>query len=593
MRLGIFPFLFVLMGFSTQSEAATPKCVNIFYDRSPDSSYWMGRTYATFVQNLMGHFPEYQQIVSPIELYKKGSVDSCAATIYLGSYFDNKIPPAFLKDVAATRSRVAWLGYNIWQLAPETQKALFGHEYQGLTTLDYSRKNLLGEPTFFKNVHYKGEVFWKYGKFSKEVPGEFVAGFEMSILRSEGGNGAEVMAEAAHNGSGERLPYIVRKGVKFYVADIPFSFMHEADRYLVFADVLFDILGEKPRHNAKPAFLRIEDIHPLVPLSYLYSVKNALLKHQVPINISLIPIFFDPLKEFSREDSQEFVTMTQVPEFMQFIREVQESGGTMIWHGTTHQLDRRRNPHSGVSGDDFEFWDAVNGRPLENDSVDFVLDRLDAGFYDLEKAGIFPKIWLTPHYQASPLDYMIFARVFPWNVGRVIYFNHNAKMPAPMRQDDIWYSKKNASAEARTRRLDYFQNFQVEIQSDRWSGQMFPYEIYGDVYGQRILPENLGNSQPTENNHVVQPRSVREIVADAKRNLVLRDVWGSFFYHVQLLNTDADGGRGRFPGDPEELEYLIIELKKLGYRFVDLNEFTENNRLMRPEPIYSGTKESR
>ncbi|MBX3039645.1 MAG: DUF2334 domain-containing protein [Bdellovibrionaceae bacterium] len=586
-------FSAVLLASALVASPPSRKCVNIYYDQSKDSSYWMGRTYSIFVQNLMGHFPEFQQIVSPVESYRSGQIDQCAATIYIGSYFDNPLPREFLEDFQKTSTQVAWLGYNIWQLPPEAQERTFGFRYLHLSTLDKENLTASGEPTFFKDVLYKGETFWKYGKFSKGPSPEFVSAFEMSLVElSEESFETQIIASARHNGTKEEAPYILRKENRFYVADVPFTFMHEADRYLVFADVLFDILKEKPRHDGKYAFLRIEDIHPLVPISYLYSVTNTLTKHQVPINISLIPIFFDPRGEFSRDNSQEFVTMTQVPEFMQFIKESLDQNANMIWHGSTHQYLRQKNPHSGVSGDDFEFWDAINGRPLAEDSSEFVLDRLDAGFYDLEKAGIYPEIWLTPHYQASPLDYFIFARVFPWNVGRAIYFNHTVKAPAPLSPRALWYDKKNANEAAQKRRSDYFKQFEVSIESDKWSGQMFPYEIYGDVYGQRLIPENLGNSQPTENNHVVQPRSVREMIADAKRNLVLRDAWASFFYHAQLLNTDADGGRGRYPGDPAELEYLLVELKKLGYQFIDIKKFIQQNeQTIRPEPIYlSGDK---
>lgn len=574
------------------SAAEQKPCVRVYYDRSSDPTYWMGETYANLLQNLLGHFPEFQQIVSPIELYEKGDLETCRASLYIGSYFDNSIPAAFFEDFETTKRNVAWLGYNVWKLSESAMVKTLGHTYGGLTTLDTKNRLPTGEPTFFKDVLYKGETFFKYGRFSRGSTSEFVAPFEMTILKPSASNSAQVLATARHNGTGEVLPYAIRKGNRFYVADVPFSFMHEADRYLIFSDLLFDILDAKPRRSEHYAFLRLEDIHPLVPISYLTSATRALEREGVPVNVSLIPIFFDPLEQYSRENNQEFVTLTQVPEFMSVLNDLRSKGATMIWHGTTHQLDRIENPHSGVSGDDFEFWDAINGRILPQDSARFVLDRLDAGYYDLAKADLAPIFWLTPHYQASPLDYMIFGRVFPWNIGRVIYFNHRVKSrPSPLSDEKLQYSRANDSDQARAKRLAHFDQLQVEIESDRWSGQMFPYEIYGDIYGQRLLPENLGNSQPTVNAHVVQPRSVQEMIADAKRNLVLRDSWGSFFYHVQLLNTDSNGGRGRFPGDSSELVFLVRELKKLGYKFIKLDDFAKTNTLpIRPEPIYLRSK---
>lgn len=588
MALATFFIFFVGFGLVAFKPTHTGPCINIYYDRSPDPSYWMGQTYAMMLQNLLGHFPEFQQMVSPIEFYQKGEIEQCAASFYIGSYFNNAIPKAFFEDFQKTKNQVAWLGYNLWNLPEDGLEKLTGYTYQGLTVLDQENRDPQNQPGFFKEILYKGEVFFKYGRFKKEEPHVFVSSFEMLRLEEKTAKGTQVLAEARHSGTGETLPYILRNQNHFFVADVPFSYIHEADRYMVFADLLFDILQAQPRHQVRPAFLRIEDIHPLVPLPYLYNALNTLKAEQVPMNISVIPIFFDPLHEYTRSESQEFITLTQVPEFMSFLREAQKNKAVMIWHGNTHQLGTSRNPHSGVSGDDFEFWDAVNNRALPQDSSDFVLDRMDSGFYDLAKAQIFPKIWLTPHYQASPLDYLIFARVFPWNVGRVIYFNNRIeKAPLITHDEDYWYSAANNNAAGFERRAKAMRELKIDVQNNQWTGQIYPFEVYGDVFGQRLLPENLGNSQPTENEHVVQPRSVQEMIADAKRNLVIRDAWASFFYHVQLFNIDENGGRGRYPGDTSELVYLIRELKKLGYQFIDLEDFVSRNTLpVRPEPIY-------
>lgn len=577
-------FLFSLTGWA-QSQS----CVNIYFDRSPDPTYWMGKTYATLVQNLLGHFPEYQQRVSPIELYKKGELDQCQANIYIGSYFNNILPADLVTDYAQTKSQVAWIGYNIWQIGEQFEKAL-GYTYSHLSTLNKEHLDSKGRPSFLKNIHYKGEIFFKYGEWKQN---EFVAPFEQAILeRSKKITPAQVLAISENPVTGERAPYILRSKNHFYVADVPLSFMHEADRYLVFADVLFDILGAKPRHNGKYAFLRIEDIHPLVPLSWLHNTSQTLKAEKVPLNVSLIPIFYDPLKQYTRGPLEEIVTMDRHRGFMSWVTEVKKENAQFIWHGITHQHKRMANPHSGVSGDDFEFFDAVANMPIAEDSVEFVLRKLEDGFDVLKKAGIVPKIWLMPHYQASPLDYIIFGETFPWNVGRAIYYNHSARGLGPLSaraQENLWYSKTTDNGNQLRRAR--FANLTVQYESMIWSGQMFPYEIYGDVHGQRLIPENLGNSQPFVNDHVVSPRTKEDIVADAKRNLVLRDVWASFFYHPFLFVSYEQGGRGAYPGDPSELTYIIRELKKLGYQFIDINKFIDKNtNLKRSEPVYKEEK---
>ncbi len=50
-----------------------------------------------------------------------------------------------------------------------------------------------------------------------------------------------------------------------------------------------------------------------------------------------------------------------------------------------------------------------------------------------------------------------------------------------------------------------------------------------------------------------------------------------FFYHPFLLTTYEDGGRGAYPGDPSELQFILREIKKLGYRFINLDDFLNKN----------------
>ncbi len=560
------------------TNRAHAECVNIFYDRGPTPDYWIGKTYAIFTQNIIAHFPHLDQKLGAIEDYKSGQIEECKATIYIGSRFENTIPTEFFADFKKTKKNVAWLGYSIWKFGSADLEQMFGFQYQRLTTLDYDKLDLTGQPGFFRRMQYKGEEFEKFGEFSPSVPGQFIAPFEMAALKETIPGKSQWLASAKHSATNEILPYVIRAENKFYFADVPFSFMHESDRYLIFTDVIFDILNEKPRHTKKMAFVRVEDVHPLTPLNYLYDIQNVLRQEQVPMHVSLIPLFFDPLNRTERAINEEFVSMDRDVAFMRWIEEAKSSGAQFIWHGVTHQQGRKKNPHDGVSGSDFEFWDAIAQKPLLTDSSDWLLNRMLDGMFTLQKAKVEILAWLTPHYQASSLDYIIFGKIFQWNVGRVIYYNHSAnQLPVLKNESDLWL--KNISNSAHQTRLNYFKDLSVQIEFDRWNGQFFPYEIYGDVYGQRLIPENLGNSQPFKNAHVIRTRSVEQMVRDAKRNLVIRDSWASFFYHPFLFSSFESGGRGYYPGDPAELKFLLSEIKKLGYEFIDLKSFIETNTL--------------
>lgn len=583
----------LLLAALLHTTAQAAECVNIYYDRSPDQNYWMGKTYSVFLQNLMGHFPEFQQIVGPIENYKKGDIEKCRASIYLGSYFNNSLPADFLQDYVNTSKNVAWVGYNIWQTKDDLEK-IFGYTYSRQTVLDIEHKDAAGKPTYFKNIHYKGEVFFKFGDWSKTDNTQFLAPFEQTLLVAKDTSRSEVIATSEHNFTHEHLPYIIRAKNHFFVADIPFSFMHEADRYLVFADVLFDILNAKPRHNGKYAFVRVEDVHPTLPLGILYDITDAIRAENIPVNISLIPIFFDPLDRYGLQPKVEMMPMDRSVSFMSFIADMKGANANFIWHGVTHQYKNVPNPYEAISGSDFEFFDVVHNAPIVEDSPEYVINKLEDGLTTLRKAGVNPRIWLTPHYQASSLDYTIFANTFSWNVGRVIYYNHSSSglnksllKPDATGDDPRLYFASNDPQSSELRHK-YFADLKVQTTFNRWNGQFFPYEIFGDIHGQRILPENLGNSQPYIGEHISNPRSKEEIIAAAKRNLVLRDVWGSFFYHPFLLNSYDTDGRGCYPGDPSELQFILKALKGMGYQFIDLNNFIDKNTVpKRPEPIYT------
>ena len=542
------------------------KCIQVFYDKSTDPNYKIGKYYSIFLQNLLAHFPDYQQIEGPIEEYQAHDLDRCVASFYIGSYFENKIPKAFFEDYVSTKSTVVWMGYGVWMPGPDYFEKIFGYRYKGLSKLNTEILDEKKRPSFFKFATYKGEQFRKYGEFSKTDPGTFLAPFENIILQKTVDRAdVELVSELIHNGTNEKIPYILRSKKKYYFADCPFSFMHEADRFLILTDLLFDILQEKPIHNDKIAFLRVEDVFPVISLPFVYDVLGLLKKYDVLANFSIVPFFVDPLDNYPEFDR--FVAMENYPPFLQLLKDVKAAGHKIIWHGVTHQYESMRNPFTAVSTEDFEFWDAVNNAPVPKDSAPWVLSRLEDGVQSLRRGNADFKAWLNPHYQASALDYLIFSRVFEWNVGRIIYFDYSAQN-VPAKNPDLLLSNPKSTLQ---NRLNAFQNIKVQT-SGNWIGQMFPYLIYGDIYGQRIIPEALGNSQPYLSEHVIWPRSIDDILADAKRNLVLRDVWASVFYHSELLGTIGGGGRGQYPGDSADLQKLVTGLQAMGYRFITMEE---------------------
>lgn len=575
-KVALLLTLFASLSFA---ESRNP-CLQIFYDKpTEESSYrFFGRIHALFVENLMGHFPHWNQSVSPIQDYKKGLLERCEASIYLGTDFHQKLPQDFLIDFEKGDRPFLWAGYHLWQLDKRALGNSLGVEFAGLTALDFQSKDKKGRPHFFKWHHYKGEVFEKYGEFDRKDPTRFNAAFEISRLTIESPR-TEVIAWAEHSGTAEKLPYVIRKEKRWYVADSPFSFITEKDRYLIFTDLLFDLLNEKPRYQGKrPALVRFEDIHPNIPLWQLDAYLQIFKQSQIPFSLSLIPIFADPLLVQTDDRSERVVTIAQKKFFQNFLREAENWGGSIILHGITHQYRDIRNPFNGMSGDDFEFWDGVNQKPLPEDSVSYVLSRLETGWDLVRSSGFEPVAWLTPHYQASPLDFVLFGQLSHWNMGRVVYFPFEIKnfvrLPAPL-------ALSVSGKEHREERLRILGNLEVTYPQElKPNGQFFPFEIWGDVFGQRLIPENLGNIQPFLNEQVHKTQRIEDMIECARRNRVLRDHWASFFIHPVLIQPTSEEGIADYPGEGDKLVSFFQTIEELGYEFIDLKKWIRKQPLL-------------
>ena len=549
-----------------EAPTTSPSCVRVFYDQTGSAGFRDGQLHATAVQNLLGHFPAYQSRISPIEKYKSGQLEDCKATIYVGTVPGNPIPAAFLADYGHTTKNVFWLGSNLDQIPAVDLKNLLGFEYAGVTSVDNQHLDAQRRPTFFRAIQYKGETFEKFGEFDEGTT-HFSGDFSMIRLK-DSNMGGTALAQAEHGWTHEKIPFAVRKQNRFYMADVPFEYLHEGDRYLIFADLLFDLLGESPRFSGKkPAVFRIEDISSCVPDAQLARIAQIARETSTPFAVALIPIYADPFHANSGcTGSPARLEMNQDARFLTRVRDLIAANGHLVWHGVTHQMDSSKNP-SGVSGEDYEFWDMVHGRPSPFSQPRLLLDRLATGWTALSASGLSPQIWEVPHYLAAPQDYRIFAQVFSWSIGRITYFPHRASGLPGGSNPNLWFETNGMQGQ--TERIRQLAGAQITLLSPQNFGQFFPYEIYGDAYGQRVLPENMGYFEE------YNPAAVNHMLAIAKRNRVIRDAWASFFFHPYLLEGQSDS----------ELRRFLQGIRDLGYEFVDLDAFVrERKNILRPEP---------
>ena len=612
--------------FAKTSDTNKLKCVSIFYERMPSikPKYQRGRLDAILLQNLIGHFPHIQQYIIPIDQYKQGQINNCEANFYIGSRltskfprtlisdyiptirnvnwinynisplinsrFTSKIPRSFIRDFISTKRNVVWINDNISQLGEQAIKKIWSAQHIGIARVDRKNLDINLQPGFYKFFEYKNETFLKSANFDKTSN---FSGYNEIIILNISNKAMQkkyVIAWAKHSSRQIKTPYILRNKNHWYFADNPFLYVFENDRYLIFADVLFDMLNEKPiDHGKKFALVRLEDISPHSDDKRIRIITDLMSKYNVPFAISLIPLYVDPLGIYKDSPPSGKLKLSNDPKLISTLEYAKKHGASFIMHGISHQLGNKKNPYSGISGHDFEFWDKINEKPIANDTPKYVLNRISKGLKIIQDSGFNVVAWLTQHYKASALDYVIFGKIFKWNVGRVNYAISNIDDAVSLPGSFLFNSTEESHEHAK-QRLSYFKNFKVKTtKTPQYAEPFLPYTIYGDYYGQRLIPENLGNVQPALNEQVINKRTVDDIIQDAKRNLVLRDVWASFFIHLQLLNLEKRGGLSKYSGDTSELERLIRTIKALGYEFVDLKTWTRENSLKkRPKPI-SGT----
>jgi len=491
--------------------------VLILYDSSGEYG-WIGAIHARMLANLLGHFPVSYR-ASRVEAYRKGDINRYSVTFYLGSTYDNPLPPSFAEDVMTSTKPICWFKYNLWQLAWTDARfpTKFGFTFNWLDWTGYD------------TIYYQGETFTKYQ-----------ADPELGLVWVLYPSICTEVATACRTDENtvEYAPYIVHGSNLWYVADLPFSYISEEDRYIIFADLLHDILGIS-HPESKRALVRIEDVDPNTDPNSLRAIANYLYSEGVPFAVSVVPVYSDPLGYYSG-GVPEVNRLSWEPQLVAALKYMVSKGGSIVLHGYTHQYDSTANPYNGVTGDDFEFYrvqtDALGNLlysgPVPEDSKVWVRGRVSSGLAEFKACGLRAVAWETPHYAASATDYLFIASQFTQTIQRVLYFGI-ANPPSGFKGTH-------------------------PVDPTYFGGQFFPYVVSRDIYGQKVVPENLGNIEP-EPWFGYPARLPADLLRAAEKNLLVRDGWASFYFHPFY--------------DITYLQETVEGIKTLGYTFVSLGSY--------------------
>jgi uncharacterized protein YdaL len=464
----------------------------------------LGELYATMTANLAGHFGRWT--AKPARAYARGEVERYTALIYLGSTYGERLPSALLEDVRRTSRPVVWVGSNIGQLERHSPGFRSRYGWQP-HVLDHSP---------VPHVAYKGRRLTRWT--ANEAGIMRYASVERSRVR--------VLADAIR-ADGSRFPWALRSRNLTYVGEIPFQYTSETDRVLVFADLLFDALAPRTRERHR-ALVRLEDVNPLSDPRQLRAAADYLHRKGIPFGFGVSPHYRDPQ---GREEGPDDVRLRDAPAVVAALKYLQRKGGVLVGHGYTHQWDGGSNPYNGVTGDDVEFYrvtetpegEVNQAGPLPSDNaIAWTERRIVAANDEFAAAGLRPpRIFEFPHYTASARAYRAAARRFTTRWERSLYF------AGLLRGGRV--SHRHAE------------------------GQFFPY-VVRDVYGSKVLPENLGSIAPSTW-HTYKARRPQDLVRAARANLVVRDGFAAFYFHPFL--------------ELEHLKRTVEGIEAAGYTFVD------------------------
>ncbi|MCA9839974.1 MAG: DUF2334 domain-containing protein [Trueperaceae bacterium] len=443
---------------------------------------------AQSIANLVGGSFGFKASIAPVSDYQAGDAFKVARVIYMGSTYDHPIPQALIDDTAAG-APVTWISYNIWKMGAANLASL-GLEYVELIAA-YSVE---AAEMSYNKIEYRGY------DFPKAIVGMDI--IHMNPLDPS----VKVLAEAKKP-TGERIPYALQSGNFWYIADLPTIYISELDRYMVFADLLPQMLGLN-RTCSPRAVLRVEDVKAYDGADELARVFGMLEDLSVPYGIATVPYYLEELNNIS-------LTFRDSPAVLAELLKAQASQGEIFQHGTYHMYQGLANPVS-VSGDDWEFWNINTNTPIDGFKDWEALKRIRDGQTELRNLGLDPIGWITPHY-AAPIDfYPQFKRAY-WR-----------------------------QFERRLLAID-----------DLVGGQLFPYPVRDYPDRTFLIPENtnyLSNVNPLSN-----------FIERAKANSVLDCPWLGMFIHPYLFDP-AYTGEGAT--SVAEFSKFIGELRSLGYRFV-------------------------
>ncbi|MFG2039257.1 DUF2334 domain-containing protein [Dactylosporangium sp. NPDC048998] len=214
----------------------------------------------------------------------------------------------------ATTKPVVWLYDNIWQLTARSAgfATKYGYMWKGFDVGSVAE------------VDYRGTALTRDTRNAAGIMDYAVYDTTKAVSVAD-----------AVRADGTKFPWGIRSGNLTYIGEIPFSYITANDRYLAFADLLYDALAPKAaaRHRA---LVRIEDVGPDADPAELRAVTDYLYGKRIPFTVAVYSRYRDPKGVNNNGKAQDY-TLQQRPLVVSALKYMQSKGGTLLMHGYTHQ----------------------------------------------------------------------------------------------------------------------------------------------------------------------------------------------------------------------------------------------------------------
>ncbi|MFC4404949.1 DUF2334 domain-containing protein [Gracilibacillus xinjiangensis] len=419
-----------------------------------------------FLDLLIGHFTSDITFMSVSEVDEDATKEK-THLFYLGTVKD-RLPVSFQEILTNFNGKVIGLGHNINQL---------GERFNFVST---------GEEAVYSKIIVSSD------------PENAISVLPRSVITTKISSPTEILAMVTH-GEGNNYPLFIQKDHTYYYA----SSEMEPPLTIFLGEVLHEVFQED-HETAHPAYIRLEDVHPMVDHNKLLDIAKELKKRQIPYMVAVVPVYTNPEtgKESYLSDSRELLNV---------LKYVQDNGGSIVMHGYTHQFRKTE------TGEGFEFWDVENNMPIYHEADEkvfkktekdfdniadyqsyreeqlafettYIKQKLTRGIQELSNYGIYPLAFEAPHYTMSQNGYKVTAEHFSTYVGQV------------QLSDADW---------------------EIMSTSPYYTTPVF-------LHGMKLLPETIGFVDRED------PIAINKMMEKAQKQQVLRDGMIAGFYHPYL-----------------------------------------------------------